>query len=112
MRWRTAETSVPFAVISSPSRKMRPSWIGSRRFTQRRSVLLPLPLGPMTTSTSPMRNAQIDPVEDEVVAEALAHALETDHRRPVAGRPGDVGVQLLSHPATMKRERQVSRQDG
>src|SRR6266540_2968837 len=32
---------------------MRPLSIGSRRFTQRKSVLLPLPLGPTTTSASP-----------------------------------------------------------
>src|ERR687898_1176207 len=33
---------------------MRPLSIGSSRLTQRRSVLLPLPLGPITTSTSPV----------------------------------------------------------
>ena len=33
---------------------MRPAWIGSRRLTHRSSVLLPLPLGPITTSTSPV----------------------------------------------------------
>ena len=42
---------------------------------------MPLPLGPMMTSTSPWPTRQVDPVEDEVVAEALAHALELDHRR-------------------------------
>ena len=61
IRCRTAETSTPFAVISSPSKKMRPAWIGSSRLTQRSSVLLPLPLGPMITSTSPAATSRSIP---------------------------------------------------
>ena len=38
---------MPLRVISSPSKKMRPESSGSSRLTQRSSVLLPLPLGPM-----------------------------------------------------------------
>src|SRR5919199_677115 len=53
IRVRTAETSTPLRVISVPSKRMRPESSGSSRFRQRSSVLLPLPLGPMTTSTSP-----------------------------------------------------------
>ena len=83
IRCRTAETSTPLPVISSPSRKMRPESTGSSRLTQRSSVLLPLPLGPMTTSTSPAVDAQVDAVEHEVVAEALPNRLEAHHRAAV-----------------------------
>ena len=53
MRCRTAGTLTPLPVISSPSKKIRPLSTGSSRLTQRSSVLLPLPLGPMITSASP-----------------------------------------------------------
>ena len=75
IRCLIAETSTPLRVISSPSRKMRPDWIGSSRLTQRRSVLLPLPLGPMTTQHLAGLDAQVDAVEDDVVAEALVDVL-------------------------------------
>ena len=79
MRCLIADTSTPLRVISSPSRKIRPHWIGSSRLMQRRSVLLPLPLGPMTTEHLAGFDAQVDAVEDDVVAEALADALHADH---------------------------------
>ena len=41
--------------------EMRPAWIGSRRLTQRSSVLLPLPLGPITTRTSPVGTSRSMP---------------------------------------------------
>ena len=53
IRCRTLSTLTPRLVISSPSKKIRPLWIGSRRLIVRRRVLLPLPLGPMTTRVSP-----------------------------------------------------------
>ena len=40
IRCRTAETSAPLAVISTPSKTTRPASIGSRRLTHRSSVLL------------------------------------------------------------------------
>jgi len=43
---------------------------------QRSSVLLPLPLGRV--------DAEVDSVENEVVAEALAHVFEAHHRNAVA----------------------------
>jgi hypothetical protein len=43
-------SSVP-RLASTPPMKTRPRWIASSRAMQRRSVLLPDPLGPMTTIT-------------------------------------------------------------
>ena len=43
-----------------------------------------------------VRDAQVDPVEDEVVAEALADAFELHHRRPVGGRHRTLGVRRLT----------------
>ena len=88
------------AVISSPSKKIRPAWIGSSRLTQRRSVLLPLPLGPMITSTSPCGDLEVDPVEDEVRAEALADALEPQQRTVLLGRAFDRGGARRAHAGT------------
>ena len=48
---RTLFTSTPGAVISSPWTTMRPSSIGSSRFTQRRSVDLPEPEAPIRQTT-------------------------------------------------------------
>ena len=76
----------PCAVISSPSKKIRPESSGSSRLTQRSSVLLPLPLGPMMTSTSPRGDLQVDPVEHEVVAEALPDRLARTTGSPSRGK--------------------------
>ena len=43
---------------------------------QRSSVLLPLPLGPMIVSTSPLRDLEVDPAQHLVVAEALVDGLQ------------------------------------
>ena len=43
------------------SKKIRPLWIGSRRLIVRRRVLLPLPLGPMTTRVSPVATSKSMP---------------------------------------------------
>ena len=83
IRWRTVDTLVPLPVTSSPSRNTRPESTGSSRLTQRSKVLLPLPLGPMTTRTSPRFDAQVDAVEHEVRAEALPDRLQPHHRAAV-----------------------------
>ena len=49
---RTAFTSTPGAVISSPRTTIRPASIGSSRFTQRSSVDFPEPDAPMRQTTS------------------------------------------------------------
>ena len=59
--WNTIPTSVrsltrftpPGAVMDLPCTRISPFWMGSRRLTQRMSVLLPEPEGPQTTMTSP-----------------------------------------------------------
>ena len=50
-RSRAGRAAAP--VISSPSSTIRPSSGGSSRLTQRSSVLLPEPLGPITQTTEP-----------------------------------------------------------
>ena len=83
MRCRIADTWTPLRVISSPSRKMRPAWIGSSRLTQRRSVPLSAPARSDDDEHLAEIDAEVDAVQHEVVAEALANRLETDHRRAV-----------------------------
>ena len=58
--WKTMPTSArsfdrltPLPAIDSPYTQISPCWMGSRRLTQRMSVLLPDPEGPHTTTTSP-----------------------------------------------------------
>ena len=53
---RTALMSVPFASRSTPSIVTAPFVGISRWFTQRSTVLLPDPLGPTMTTTSPLGN--------------------------------------------------------
>ena len=89
IRCRTAETSTPLRVISSPSRKMRPDWIGSSRLTQRRSVLLPLPLGPMMTSTSPGSTLRSMPSRTRLSPKLLWTPSEPDHGDAVRLPPLD-----------------------
>ena len=91
---------------------MRPAWIGSSRFTQRSSVLFPLPLGPMTTSTSPSATLRSIPSRTRLSPKLLC----TPSRRTIdsgAGSPLPPPRRspqpprcspARSHPATMKRE--------
>ena len=50
---RNAAASRPGAESDKPSTIISPDWMVSKRLMQRISVLLPLPLGPQTTTTSP-----------------------------------------------------------
>ena len=79
MRCRTPEMSTRFAVISSPSRKIRPSSTGSSRLTQRSRVLF---RSHRTDDDEHLAviDGQIDAVEDDEIAEALLHRLEPHHR--------------------------------
>ncbi len=45
----------------------------------RKKVLLPLPLGPMMTTTSPRATFDIDAAQDVIGAEELVNALRLDH---------------------------------
>src|SRR4029079_12780470 len=55
-------------------------------------------------------HAEVDPVEDEVVAEALAHALELDHGSPVRRRHALVSLWPDFHPLYAAIKRDVSEQ--
>src|SRR3990172_7111027 len=50
---RKAAAANPGAESDRPSTMMSPDWMGSRRLMQRIRGLLPLPLGPQTTTTFP-----------------------------------------------------------
>lgn len=50
---RKAAASNPAAESDKPSTIISPDWMLSKRLMQRINVLLPLPLGPQTTTTSP-----------------------------------------------------------
>ena len=63
-----------------PSRKILPSSGGSSRLMQRSSVHLPEPLGPITQTTSPALDVEVDAAQDLELAEALVDALEREHR--------------------------------
>src|SRR5919197_290346 len=71
---------------------MRPESTGSSRLTQRRRVLLPLPLGPMTTSTSPSPTLRSMPSRTTLSPKLL--------RTPSSSTIGAPRVALASAPAT------------
>src|SRR5829696_1519754 len=52
-RWRNARRSVCGSLTTTPSNRMRPSWIGSSPLMQRSIVLLPEPERPITAMISP-----------------------------------------------------------
>ena len=81
---------------STPSRTMLPSVGGSKPAMARRSVVLPLPLGPSTDTTSPSAIGEV----------------ETRDRRPAV--VGDVEVPDLEHqnaPASPTRNRSMASTD-
>ena len=47
---------------------------------QRSSVLLPEPLGPITQTTEPARDLQVDAAKHLELTEALVHAVQRQHR--------------------------------
>ena len=65
---------------------------------QRRSVDLPLPLGPITTSTSPARDLEVDAVQHEIVPEALHDAVEPQQRLVRRLDGGHTGRLTPFHP--------------
>src|SRR6185503_4952208 len=56
---RSRARSTRGAVMDSPWTRISPFWIGSRRLTQRISVLFPEPDGPHTTMTSPASTSRL-----------------------------------------------------
>ena len=58
---------------------MRPSSMGSSRFTVRSSVDLPEPLAPMRATTSPCSDLEVDAHQHVVIAERLPDVLEPQH---------------------------------
>ena len=110
MRRRMRSTSTPLAVISSPSMRIRPASIGSRRLMQRRSVDLPLPEAPMSATTSCSATSRSMPLStssspndfhspwiDSAVAVARAVASASPRVRLAAGH-ADAGAADLPAP--------------
>ena len=64
IRRRIGLGSSPGSLMSTPSRVMYPSSIGSSRLTQRSNVLLPEPEAPIRATTEPLGHVEIDAVED------------------------------------------------
>jgi hypothetical protein len=82
--WRNRLRSVLGSVNSTPSMTMEPLSTGSKPLSARRNVLLPEPLGPITTRTSP-----------------LSTWLVTCWSAWIGGRPGISKVLQISFTTTM-----------
>ena len=61
IRARRRGRSVRGSPTEVPSTTISPAWNGSRPFTQRSSVLFPLPEGPIRATTSPLRTERLTP---------------------------------------------------
>src|SRR5262249_38221677 len=114
-RVRSRGRFTPERVIDSPSTTRSPSWIFSRPFTQRMSVLLPEPDGPHTTTTSPGVTASRMPLSTCSLPYHLptslnsmtgAAATSDDHHQDVAGVHGlaDSDRDLLDRPRGRRPE--------
>ena len=77
---RTRSRSQSCSQMFSPSMRMWPPVGCSSRLTQRSSVDLPEPDGPITHTTSPEAMARSMPLQDVQVAEALLQRHELDRR--------------------------------
>ena len=84
------------SVSSTPSTTTVPAVGSSSRLTQRSSVDLPDPDGPMTQTTSPRVDRQVDAAQHLEVAEGLVQAADLDGR--VVGH-----VVLTAPPASALR---------
>ena len=75
MRRRTA---APCAAASSPSTRTVPAVGRSSVAHTRSSVVLPAPLGPNSATAAPRSTVQVEIVEGERAAEALAQVLDLE----------------------------------
>src|SRR5512139_3884351 len=89
---RTARMLVRWWSRRIPSIQISPDWTGSRAFRQRSSVLLPEPLGPMITTTSPLATSRLTSLRTCSFPKCLwmCLTLTTDFQPPlrVQGQPG------------------------
>ena len=81
IRRRTAFTSTPGRVISSPSTTIRPASIGSIRLTQRSSVDLPEPDAPIRQTTSCSATARSIPRSTSTAPNDLRTPSSSEQRR-------------------------------
>ncbi len=75
-----------------------PESIGSSRLIVRHSVDLPDPDGPMTTTTSPRFDGQVDVPQDVQFAEVLVDLVEDDQRRAVGASRIDLALGHARQP--------------
>ena len=107
IRLRTLSTSTSGSVISMPSTKILPDVGSSSRLTQRSSVDLPEPDGPIDAHHLAVVDVEVDALEHLVGAEGLVEVRDVDRRR------GAVGLQVghqraLSVRASIRRTRTAS----
>ena len=100
MRWRTAETSVPLRGDLVALEEDAALLDRLEEVHAAKEGALPAAARADDDEHLAVRDAQVDPVEDVVVAEALVHAFEADHRRSVRAGPIRAGAQL-SMPAAL-----------
>ena len=99
IRLRTSSRSTSGSVISSPSMKILPEVGSSSRFTQRSSVDLPEPEGPMTQTTSPWSTWKSMPLSTWLSPKYLCRSWTS-----MAGAFDGVGHQrAFSDRASMRR---------
>src|SRR5579859_5442003 len=91
------------AVISVPSTLTLPLVGASSMFKHRNRVLLPEPLGPMMTSTSPWATSRSMPRRTVFVPKAL-------HSPRTSTTASGIGLHAAVHPLGGDRERQVDDQ--
>ena len=98
MRCLSAVTSTPFLLISSPSKKIRPSWNRLEQVHAAQQCALAASARPDHDEHLAALHVEVDPVEDEVVAEALPDAIQPDDRFPDALGDGDGGAHAVKAP--------------
>ena len=78
---RRSASALPSSGSGWPSRRISPASMVSSRLIARQSVDLPEPEGPITTTTSPRCDVEVDVLQHVQVAEPLVDVVEHDERR-------------------------------
>src|SRR5688500_17158683 len=91
--------------MTSPSMRISPPWNSSSRFTQRSIVDFPEPLGPRTTTTSPLATENVMPLSTSRGPNDLRRSLTSiiDMGAPPEASMGNPGAFLA--PAGEQRQR-------
>ncbi len=97
---------------SCPNTSTDPSCSGSSVLRTRIVVVLPAPFGPSSPNTSPARTSQVDPVDRDVVAEAVPKPADLDCGRrghaAAAGACGSSSFAMRASAGTASSTRRLS----